>query len=214
MSTLKAARADNMVRSGGEGHGRHAASHGEWTAPTPPYLPLSSTTRPTTTRPKGERQRTCEREREREGKGLTFSLFTIISLTPPPPPHFRRSLNKQQGTHALRGRASRLASHGILTVRFELPFPVWCGRCGHLMGKGVRFNADKRAAGTYHTTTVWRFEMATPCCSNRLIMRADPAARDFVVEDGGARKVVRDAGMEASVGGDDSSGGAVFASLS
>ena len=137
-----------------------------------------------------------------------------MSPHPPSPTFFRSSLNKQQGTHALRGRASRLASHGILTVRFELPFPVWCGRCGHLMGKGVRFNADKRAAGTYHTTTVWRFEMTTPCCSNKLIIRADPAARDFVVEDGGARKVVRDAGMEAAVDGDDTSGRAVFASRS
>jgi len=145
-----------------------------------------------------------------------------------PPDHdpTKGSLNAQQGTHALRARAARLKSEGVLVVRFEMPFPVWCGGCGHLMGKGegereregvervverpalrrrsrplpvppgVRFNADKSAAGKYHTTPVWRFAMVTPCCQHRVVIRTDPQSSDFVVESGGRRKTVRDAGMD------------------
>ena len=129
-----------------------------------------------------------------------------------PPDHdpAKGSVNAQQGSHPLRARAARLASHGILVVRFELPFPVWCGGCSHLMAKGVRFNADKSAIGQYHTTTIWRFEMTTPCCGHRLVIRADPAARDFIVEDGGRRKLVRDAGLEAQLADGDTSGRAVL----
>ena len=32
-------------------------------------------------------------------------------------------------------------------IRFEMPFNVWCGKCNHLIGKGVRFNAEKKAIG-------------------------------------------------------------------
>lgn len=74
-------------------------------------------------------------------------------------------------------------------VRFELPFHVWCGACGHLMAKGVRFNAEKKQAGAYHSTKIWEFSMKTPCCSNALIIRTDPKTCDYVVVSGGRKRV-------------------------
>ncbi len=47
------------------------------------------------------------------------------------------------GQHPLRDRAKKLGE-GILIIRFEMPFNVWCGKCNHLIGKGVRFNAEKK----------------------------------------------------------------------
>lgn len=47
------------------------------------------------------------------------------------------------GQHPLRERAKKLGE-GILIIRFEMPFNVWCGKCNHLIGKGVRFNAEKK----------------------------------------------------------------------
>jgi len=46
------------------------------------------------------------------------------------------SLNKFHGSHgALGDRARKLKSEGILIIRFEMPFNVWCGGCNHLIGK-------------------------------------------------------------------------------
>lgn len=110
------------------------------------------------------------------------------------PPAFdptKGSLNAQQGSHPLRARASKLKTQGILVVRFELPFPVWCAACGHLMAKGIRFNADKQAVGAYHSTAILEFGMNAPCCGERLIVRTDPASADYIVAAGGRRRVDR-----------------------
>ncbi|KAK4047313.1 Protein saf4 [Microbotryomycetes sp. JL201] len=52
------------------------------------------------------------------------------------------SLNKYHGKHALGDRARKL-DKGILIVRFELPFNIWCGNCNNHIGQGVRYNAEK-----------------------------------------------------------------------
>ena len=46
-------------------------------------------------------------------------------------------LNKFMGTHALRERAKKLHL-GILIIRFEMPYNIWCEGCGNHIGMGVR----------------------------------------------------------------------------
>ncbi|KAJ4902047.1 hypothetical protein Rs2_15998 [Raphanus sativus] len=53
------------------------------------------------------------------------------------------SLNKFQGQHPLRERARKLGE-GILIIRFEMPYNIWCGGCNSMIAKGVRFNAEKK----------------------------------------------------------------------
>lgn len=109
-----------------------------------------------------------------------------------PPDHDPRkgSRNKQLGQHHLRERAARLTSEGILVVRFELPFNCFCNGCGRNLGQGLRFNADKKQVGSYHSTKIWEFSMCVPCCGTRLVLRTDPKNADFEVVSGGRRRVV------------------------
>jgi coiled-coil domain-containing protein 130 len=97
-------------------------------------------------------------------------------------------LNKQQGQHPLRERAKKL-EHGILVIRFEMPFNVWCQGCGHLIGKGVRFNAEKQQIGNYHSTKIWAFVMHAPCCHQRIEVHTDPKNAEYVIVSGARRKV-------------------------
>lgn len=66
------------------------------------------------------------------------------------PPDFNykvhKSLNKYHGTHALRERAAKLGQ-GILIIRFEMPFNIWCLGCHNHVGMGVRYNAEKKRVG-------------------------------------------------------------------
>lgn len=64
--------------------------------------------------------------------------------------------------HALGARASRLASEGILIVRFAMPFPVWCLSCPKptIIGRGVRFNAEKKQVGVYRAGVLELYEDA------------------------------------------------------
>ena len=95
---------------------------------------------------------------------------------------------QQQGQHPLRERAKKL-DQGILVIRFEMPFNVWCQGCGHLIGKGVRFNAEKQAIGNYHSTKIWSFSMTAPCCQQRIVVHTDPKTTEYLVVSGGRRKV-------------------------
>jgi len=38
---------------------------------------------------------------------------------------------------------------GIITVRYETPFHVRCEKCKNMIGKGVRFNAEKKKGKFY-----------------------------------------------------------------
>ena len=56
------------------------------------------------------------------------------------PPDYNPSkggLNKYHGTHALRERAKKLHL-GILVIRFEMPYNIWCLGCDNHIGTGVR----------------------------------------------------------------------------
>lgn len=97
------------------------------------------------------------------------------------------SINTYKKAHPLRDRA-RLIDKGILVVRFEMPFSVWCSECDNLIGAGVRFNAEKSKVGSYYTTPVYQFIMKCHLCGNRLELHTDPAKFDYIVKKGARRQ--------------------------
>lgn len=98
------------------------------------------------------------------------------------------SLNKFQGSHGALGKRANKLDQGILVIRFEMPFNVWCLGCNHLVGKGVRFNAEKKQIGMYHSTRIWSFKMRTPCCQTALEVHTDPKNAEYVIVSGARRK--------------------------
>lgn len=83
-------------------------------------------------------------------------------------------LNKFMGTHALRERARKL-HEGILIIRFEMPFNIWCDECNNHIGMGVRYNAEKKKIGMYYTTPLYQFRMKCHLCNNHFEIKTDPA---------------------------------------
>ncbi|KAK3401579.1 CWC16 protein [Sordaria brevicollis] len=104
--------------------------------------------------------------------------------------------NQLSNKHPLGHRASKLASQGILTVRFELPFAVWCDTCQPhptIIGQGVRFNAAKKKVGNYYSTPIWSFTIKHAACGGEIEIRTDPKNTRYVVVSGGR---ARDAGTD------------------
>ncbi|KAL8723263.1 MAG: hypothetical protein Q9225_000385 [Loekoesia sp. 1 TL-2023] len=103
-------------------------------------------------------------------------------------------------SHALGSRA-RKAGQGILTVRFEMPFAIWCTTCPKptIIGQGVRFNAEKKKIGNYHSTPIFSFRMKHTACGGWIEIRTDPKNTAYVVVEG-AKK--RDTGEEKVREGD------------
>ncbi|KAL2162077.1 hypothetical protein VTH06DRAFT_7862 [Thermothelomyces fergusii] len=116
--------------------------------------------------------------------------FNMGRYIPPEAAGTTTSGNRLHKRHPLGSRASRLASQGVLVVRFELPFAVWCAHCPQptAIGQGVRFNAEKRRAGSYYTTPIWSFRMRHGACGGEIEIRTDPARGDFVVVSGARRR--------------------------
>ncbi|KAK0385214.1 hypothetical protein NLU13_7691 [Sarocladium strictum] len=83
------------------------------------------------------------------------------------------------------------------TVRFEMPFAVWCSHCPKptIIGQGVRFNATKTRVGAYHSTAIWAFRFKHAACGGELEIRTDPKNTAYVVTEGGKK---RDTGDEKS----------------
>jgi coiled-coil domain-containing protein 130 len=112
------------------------------------------------------------------------------------PPEFEgtTSANKLAGKHALGSRANK-SSQGILTVRFEMPYPIWCTTCPKptIIGQGVRFNAEKKKVGNYYSTPIFSFRMKHTACGGSIEIRTDPKNTAYVVTEG-ARK--RDTGED------------------
>lgn len=98
------------------------------------------------------------------------------------------SLNTYHGQHYLRERARKLKTEGILIVRFEMPFNVWCEGCKQHIGKGVRYNAEKKHIGNYFSTKIWQFRMRCRMCSEWMEIHTDPKNSDFVCISGVKRK--------------------------
>uniref|UniRef100_F6YF99 Probable splicing factor YJU2B n=1 Tax=Ornithorhynchus anatinus TaxID=9258 RepID=F6YF99_ORNAN len=100
------------------------------------------------------------------------------------------SLNRYQNSHPLRERARKL-SQGILIIRFEMPYNIWCDGCKNHIGMGVRYNAEKKKVGNYYTTPIYRFRMKCHLCVNYIEMQTDPANCDYVIVSGAQRKEER-----------------------
>eukprot|EP00882_Tetradesmus_deserticola_P008306 GHRQ01008756.1.p1 GENE.GHRQ01008756.1~~GHRQ01008756.1.p1 ORF type:complete len:304 (+),score=118.81 GHRQ01008756.1:74-913(+) len=77
---------------------------------------------------------------------------------------------------------------GILIIRFEVPFNIWCNQCGEHIAKGVRFNAEKKQVGSYHSTKVLAFTMRHHC-GCKITIQTDPKNAEYLVTDGARRKV-------------------------
>lgn len=91
--------------------------------------------------------------------------------------------------HALGNRA-RKAGQGILTVRFEMPYPIWCTTCPKptIIGQGVRFNAEKKKVGNYYSTPIFSFRMKHVVCGGWIEIRTDPKNTAYVVTEGAKKR--------------------------
>lgn len=118
----------------------------------------------------------------------------------PPDQEGVMSGNQLHGKHALGARANKI-SQGILTVRFEMPFSIWCTHCPKptIIGQGVRFNAEKKKVGNYYSSPVYSFRMKHVACGGVIEIRTDPKNTAYVVTEG-ARK--RDLGEDKAEEGD------------
>lgn len=118
-------------------------------------------------------------------------------------------LNKFLGTHALRERAKKIHL-GIIIIRFEMPYNIWCEGCkNHIgMGKvvcygkifklqikilffsfsGVRYNAEKTKVGMYYSTPVYQFRMKCHLCDNYFEIKTDPGNLDYEIVSGARRQ--------------------------
>jgi coiled-coil domain-containing protein 130 len=96
-------------------------------------------------------------------------------------------LNKFLGTHALRERARKIHL-GIIIIRFEMPYNIWCEGCNNHIGMGVRYNAEKTKVGMYYSTPVYQFKMKCHLCDNYIEMKTDPGNLDYIIVSGGRRQ--------------------------
>ncbi|GMR35851.1 hypothetical protein PMAYCL1PPCAC_06046, partial [Pristionchus mayeri] len=110
------------------------------------------------------------------------------------PPDFdykkHKSLNAYHGVHALRERASKI-KEGILVIRFEMPFNIWCLGCNNHVGMGVRYNAEKKKVGMFYTTPLYEFRMKCHLCDNYYVIRTDPKNFDYELVEGCRRQEKR-----------------------
>lgn len=121
------------------------------------------------------------------------------------PPDASNAPSFNNSSHPLGKRANKI-SQGILTVRFELPFAVWCNHCSPpaIIGQGVRFNAEKKKVGNYHSTPIWSFRMKHSACGGWWEIRTDPQNSEYIVVEGARRRDYGPAGKgdEALAEGD------------
>lgn len=96
-------------------------------------------------------------------------------------------LNKFLGTHALRERANKIHL-GIIIIRFEMPYNIWCDGCKNHIGMGVRYNAEKTKVGMYYSTPVYQFRMKCHLCDNYIEIKTDPGNLDYEIVSGARRQ--------------------------
>lgn len=112
------------------------------------------------------------------------------------------------GTHASGNQIHRrrapgtLRADGTQTVRFEMPFAVWCTTCTPegLVAQGVRFNAVKQRVGSYYSTPIYRFRLKHVVCGGEIEIQTDPQNTRYVVVSGGR---ARDYGEDRIAAGGD-----------
>lgn len=96
-------------------------------------------------------------------------------------------LNKFRGTHALRERARKIHL-GIIIIRFEMPYNIWCDGCKNHIGMGVRYNAEKTKVGMYYSTPIYKFRMKCHLCDNHFEIQTDPGNLDYNILSGARRQ--------------------------
>eukprot|EP01118_Nematostelium_gracile_P000437 TRINITY_DN1048_c0_g1_i1.p1 TRINITY_DN1048_c0_g1~~TRINITY_DN1048_c0_g1_i1.p1 ORF type:complete len:230 (+),score=65.55 TRINITY_DN1048_c0_g1_i1:259-948(+) len=69
-----------------------------------------------------------------------------------------------------------------------MPFNIWCGGCNAHIGKGVRYNAEKKCVGNYFSTKIYSFRMKCHLCPNYIEIETDPKNTDYVVKNGASKK--------------------------
>lgn len=99
------------------------------------------------------------------------------------------SINRHKKSHPLRDRARKL-DQGILIVRFEMPFNIWCLKCDNHIGMGVRYNAEKSKVGQYYSSPIYKFRMKCHLCDNYIEIQTEPSKFDYIILSG-ARKQAR-----------------------
>ncbi|XP_077500434.1 coiled-coil domain-containing protein 130 homolog [Amblyomma americanum] len=97
------------------------------------------------------------------------------------------SINKFRNSHPLRDRARKLHL-GILVIRFEMPYNIWCDGCGNHIGTGVRYNAEKSKVGMYYSTPIYKFRMKCHLCNNHFEIKTDPQNMDYEIISGARRQ--------------------------
>ena len=78
---------------------------------------------------------------------------------------------------------------GILDVRIELPFPIWCLGCQRKFAMGVRYTAEKFMVGKYLSTPIYKFKMKCHMCPQMLEMRTDPKNFEYLCVSGNISKL-------------------------
>ncbi|PIK45203.1 putative coiled-coil domain-containing protein [Apostichopus japonicus] len=102
-------------------------------------------------------------------------------------PRKHKNLDKYHNTHALRERAKKI-DQGILVIRFEMPYDIWCEGCKIHIAMGVRYNAEKRKMGYYYSTPIYRFRMKCHLCENYFEIETDPMNCNYKIMFGAQRK--------------------------
>jgi len=94
------------------------------------------------------------------------------------------SLDKFHGSNGHLGHRASKLHLGILVVRFEMPENAWCTGCSCHIGRGVRYNAEKKRVGQYLSTPVYEFRTRCRSCSNEFVIRTDPKGRGYEFAEG------------------------------
>eukprot|EP01029_Cantina_marsupialis_P010173 TRINITY_DN2321_c0_g1_i2.p1 TRINITY_DN2321_c0_g1~~TRINITY_DN2321_c0_g1_i2.p1 ORF type:complete len:225 (+),score=48.27 TRINITY_DN2321_c0_g1_i2:125-799(+) len=86
------------------------------------------------------------------------------------------------------GKRARKIKDGIVVIRFELPHHSFCKGCERHLGKGTRFNAEKKEVAKYFSTPIYEFTMKCPSCPQKFKIQTDPKNRDYAFVDGIKRR--------------------------
>lgn len=71
-----------------------------------------------------------------------------------------------------------------------MPFAIWCLTCPKptIIGQGVRFNAEKKKVGNYHSTPIFSFRMKHNVCGGPIEIRTDPKNTAYIVTEGAKKR--------------------------
>jgi len=107
------------------------------------------------------------------------------------PPEYKPSdgsLNKFRKSHGALGKRANKLHLGILVIRFEVPWNMWCTTCKAHIGRGVRYNAEKKHVDNYFSTKIYEFSMKCHLCAGLIVFRTDPKNTEFLIMKGAQRK--------------------------